>query len=508
MALTSGMEDALNLVSHRLSGIRWSNKDVALPVIFCLLGYSVLHYLNAGRRSKLSPPHVGHWIPWVGSAITMGKDPDTFLKRASEKLGPIFRVTAAGNTMTYVTSPELISAIYRDSKNFAFFPFRLELSERIFGMSHDSVHSLSMTEEYFTMHHDELSPRNSAFLLHRYIKQGHIHILDAINTFNGKTTPLLPFLHLAAYHSAAYAFFGYGLDVPKSYECFRKFDESTHLMIAGMPRILLPGPFRARDEGIKVFEEYLKTPLEDDCSPVIKRSREISQEAGWSLHDRAAVLFTEMWATQTNYLNSAYWIIALLLQHPETLISVKAEIEAARTAWQVTHPDEDPEHQNDWMLDGASFPLLTSAVQETLRYSSSIFSIRIVQEPVQLRNVCLEKGEKVLSITRAVHMDEEIHQNPEKFIADRYLGGSKLRYKNGKPVANHTMAFGGGVSMCEGRHFASGGLRIFAAFIFTYANIEIDPTSSERPEPMTSRMGGGILAPLGDLRVTITKRDF
>ena len=86
-----------------------------------------------------------------------------------------------------------------------------------------------------------------------------------------------------------------------------------------------------------------------------------------------------------------------------------------------------------------------------MRLSSSVFSIRLVEEPAELGGYYIPKGERVLCITRAVHIDEEVHERPLEFVADRYVAGKRKFMKNGRPVANHTMPFGGGISMCEGR---------------------------------------------------------
>ena len=73
------------------------------------------------------PPVVSYTIPWVGSALDLGKDPDAFLKRAmyveqlfpcldaeddppprlSAQYGDMFTVKAFGRSITYVTSPRV-----------------------------------------------------------------------------------------------------------------------------------------------------------------------------------------------------------------------------------------------------------------------------------------------------------------------------------------------------------------------------------------------------------------
>ena len=201
--------------------------------------------------------------------------------------------------MIYVTSPELISAVYRDSRvrrnlpgksynfniyhqRFVFSPIRLDISEKVFGMSNAACQSQEMKEDYFVMHHHELSPKKSVELHARYSRFAEKHIISAIDHYDGQTALLLPFIHQAAFNSAAYAFFGDSLDVKMAYEKFRGFDQNVHMVLAGMPKMLLPGPYRSRDEGIDMFEEYLhKAKPYDDCSPIMRRAIEISTESGW-----------------------------------------------------------------------------------------------------------------------------------------------------------------------------------------------------------------------------------
>ena len=93
---------------------------------------------------------------------------------------------------------------------------------------------------------------------------------------------------------------------------------------------------------------------------------------------------------------------------------------------------------------------MSSAIQETLRYTTSTMSPRRVTGPVTLGGYELRAGEKVVCVTRHVHTDDEIHPQASDFDIRRYLEAPRA-IKDGKVIANHTMPFGGGVSMCEGR---------------------------------------------------------
>jgi len=50
------------------------------PILLCSVACIAIYLYQNGGSGKRTPPHVGHWIPWFGSAISLGKDPDAFLK--------------------------------------------------------------------------------------------------------------------------------------------------------------------------------------------------------------------------------------------------------------------------------------------------------------------------------------------------------------------------------------------------------------------------------------------
>ena len=147
-------------------------------------------------------------------------------------------------------------------------------------------------------------------------------------------------------------------------------------------------------------------------------------------------------------------------------------------------------------------------------------------ETTELGGYTFNRGEEVVCSTRAVHLDPEVHERPNEYIPMRYMTAKKFM-KNGKPVANHTMPFGGGVSMCEGRytkfqvylgvstsltifsqrHFAQKELKALLVLLLMKYTIEVDPKSAERPIFLEERMGVGLMHPKGDIRVIIRRRE-
>ena len=124
------------LVVSNLLGITMSEDDIGpsvsaspgglvtqSPLSFALVLVGLYWIVKVLRPSDASrPPGAPYWIPWLGSALEMGKDPDGFFSNMTyvssfplvsstpnvynrRLLGPVFRVKALGQEMVYVTSP-------------------------------------------------------------------------------------------------------------------------------------------------------------------------------------------------------------------------------------------------------------------------------------------------------------------------------------------------------------------------------------------------------------------
>ena len=166
------------------------------------------------------------------------------------------------------------------------------------------------------------------------------------------------------------------------------------------------------------------------------------------------MLASDLWAMQANAIWAVYWFIISLLQHPSDYKRVLAEVQAAQDEWTCKHPDTPLTAASfpTFLTECAdSFPLITSGITETLRIYTSAFSSRRVTTPTEFAGYHFEVGDEIVCNTRSIHLDEEIHENPHEFVLERYLDPTKKRTKNGSNVPNHTVPWGGGVSMCDGR---------------------------------------------------------
>jgi len=148
--------------------------------------------------------------------------------------------------------------------------------------------------------------------------------------------------------------------------------------------------------------------------------------------------------------HAGYWLIVLNLQREEGLQPLVGEIDEAATAWKLRNPGQRIEDHLYEFVSTAELPLLTSTIQETLRYAASVMSIRQVTEPAEFGDYRFDRDDEIVCMTRSVHLDEEIHENAPEYDPRRYMKQKRFS-KHGKTVTNHSMPWGGGVSMCEGR---------------------------------------------------------
>ncbi|KAF9646730.1 cytochrome P450 [Thelephora ganbajun] len=462
----------------------WPNPELFFTGLAVLTIILQSFYEKRKRVSESRAPMVSHPIPWVGSALEIGRNPDTFFNRAQRKHGNVFAVKAFGRDITYVVSPPLISEIYRNPQSL--------------------IESDLLSKVLRPTLHRHLSPTGLGPTIKSYTTAVWNLLERESSRFAGVSTPLRDFVLPALYQSSAYAFFGRSCPVLESYQAFNDFDTDFHLSLADVPRIFL----RKSTEGLatmnRLFEKYFDGPHEG-ASEYVLESERVIRDQGYDSKAVGAYFVCFFFALMTNTPNLGYWMIVLNLKREEGIRSLVDEIDEAVTSWKHQNPGQEIEDHLYELVSTAELPLLTSTIQETLRYVTSAMSVRRVTEPVELGGYRFDKGDEIACMTRSVHLDEEIHENALEYNPRRYMDQKRFS-KNGKIVANHSMPWGGGVSMCAGRHFATRALKSFMVSLLIRYTLEVDSKSSERPTFMLERVGTGALHPRGDLRVIFHPR--
>ncbi|KAG9009781.1 Cholesterol 7-alpha-monooxygenase [Tulasnella sp. JGI-2019a] len=494
-------------------------EDISTTFFIPLAGVLAVLAFNAhfsGKQPKNRPPLVSYIVPWIGSAVSMGKDPDAFFKQAREKYGSIFAVQAAGTRQYFLTSAADIASVYKNSKSFVFVPIRLEFCAEVFGTSHAAVYGGS-TERIFELHHKVLAQNNVGMFTQALARHGMKIIASLKNNIGEKDsihTTLEAFVHPNVFEVQSAALFGPSFPAMSLYHTFLDFDKIWFpLMVAKLPGFLLKKGIAARDKITSTFHDHLDDTTEEyQAAEYSKVHTYPMTEANppWSQRDTASNFTGSFWAAQSNMTWAFYWLLALPLHEPTGLDPLVEELNEARAHWLRTNPSSnllgsvDEFHQ---FIAAANLPLLEAHLSETLRTTSSSFSIRkVVGDRAVLGGYEFQEGDTLVCNTRAVHQDESVYEDPSAFRPERFLqsegteGVTQVR----KPL----MAFGGGVSQCEGRHFAMRGAKILAALFLFHFDVRLDPSKPSKIEFDMSRIGLGVLHPKTPSHVIVKRRSW
>ncbi|KZO93292.1 cytochrome P450 [Calocera viscosa TUFC12733] len=457
------------------------------------------------RQPSGRPPVVRSWIPWIGSYWAMRTDFDAFVARARRRHGDCFGVHSLGKTMYYITSPEIISSIYKSPKEFALSPMQFEWMRNIFGLSGAAAaDAAAVGQQMFPLIHKALSPAyvnglGEAFAAAAASSLGAL--FEELHSRPGRTTvDLLPFVHSGVFDAATHALFGPSFPSSSLQPSFSTFDASVPALAMGLSSSLDMPFTRAREDLLRVFEQYIAGQGLGEASELIEGVVQVARSHAWSGRDTAVWLLALIWPLQANSPYAAYWLLVLMLRTPSGLRPLVEEIDAARGMWEKEHPAARFEESVVDFINEAPLPRLTSAIQETLRYATGSFSVRCVEAD----SVCLgkhefRKGDHLVCTVRSLHLSEDIFEDAHKFMPTRFID---RQYKQPS-----YLPFGGGISQCEGRFLALAQIRTFVVLLLSTFDIALAEPQAPEVKFREGQRGFGMIRPKGDLKVVLATRN-
>ncbi|KAG8932513.1 Cytochrome P450 7B1 [Tulasnella sp. 418] len=489
----------------------------ALAVAAAALLFGTLQLTKSSKNSN-APPVVSTWVPYLGSADAIDRDPDAFLAAAKKKHpGGVFGVKIAGKIYYYVTDVKYINTVYKQPKTFSISSMTFYWAKWVFDISDKALFGSNAYPEIGEHLHRTFAPKNISPLVESYASQLYsvIQGSDEIKPAAPGTsieTPLLEFINRIAFIATSRMLFGPTFDTSdEAIAIFDAFDSQVYKASNGYPPALMPS-FRKGREGIKkLFRKYMETPHQPGS--FVAESHEIGRDSGWDENDLATLMLGNLWPTMANIPFSAYWAICLSLQHPEGVQPLIDELDTAGAHFMDSHPElkgNYTDHLAAFLQSSPAIPLLSSTISETLRYTTDSYSMRdVIVDQAQLGPYTVKKGDTIVCVTRGVHMDKnEFGENAEEWIPKRFMRdapvGEDKKGVSGTETQFNWMPFGGGISMCSGRHFAQYHMKITITTLLKMFRFDVNHAKSKVKLGPTNR-GFGIRRPEGDLIVKVTR---
>lgn len=273
------------------------------------------------------------------------------------------------------------------------------------------------------------------------------------------------------------------------------------ILVGILPSITARKPIAARARVSNAFQKYYEAGGVEKASAYARLRYQAEIDHDVPLADIARYEVGGSIAILVNTSPTAFWTLLLFFSHPGLLADLRTEIDACTKTTKKS--DGSVIKSIDITTLKETCPLLLSSYQESLRYSSMGASVREVMEDTYLDQWLLKKGAMLQMPSRIIHQDASLWgSNVAEFDPRRFLPGEKDRHRN-----TCFRAFGGGKTLCPGRHFATNEvLAVVAMFI---ARLDMEPVGGEWKHPTTvnTNVAAVIMEPDNDIEVEIKTRE-
>ncbi|KAI9717487.1 MAG: hypothetical protein M1828_007187 [Chrysothrix sp. TS-e1954] len=470
------------------------------------------------------PPPAPSSIPFVGHVAGLMRNKFNYYVQLRERVrAPIFTVTMPGQKMYIVTTPELVQSVQKQPKVLAFPPIEAKFATNVCDITKETQEILAknvngedgdwgLSMDSYSEMRAALSPGVGLDQMNRVmIKELAAGLDDLLPKSQSMTrVNLVEWLRRAVTLATTNSV--YGPDNPfKKDEVFQGFwafeSELMAIVIGIMPSIVARKGVAGRQKVSKAFETYLKNGGHRRGSVLMQNRYHAAAKNGVSVEDIARFEVGGSIAVLVNTTPASFWMLFFVNFHPGLLDEIREEIAKIMTSNTPTGDKGITTRSLDITGLKTQCPLLTSTFQEVLRYRSMGTSVREVMEDTTLEGQwLLKKGAMVQMPSRIMHQDSTIwgedadELKPRRFLKDEASKTGALRR------ARAFRAFGGGSTLCPGRHFATNEvLAVVAMFIMKF---DMRPLEGEWRVPTTenTNVAAVLMEPDTDIPVEISHR--
>ncbi|KAK6344257.1 hypothetical protein TWF696_007899 [Orbilia brochopaga] len=510
-----------------------------LPLVYTF----TVSTLNDGKPTKDGePPVPPYWLPFVRHAFDLAAGEEKMLekyRKVDGKPGLPRTIYAFGQKIYLLTDPAAISLMYRKSKTLVFDPLIEHALIQMFGGTPSAFRALAPglpgvdqtgleeKPEWCKLVHGmylrELNPKTPSL-----DNMTRIFVRELNNELE-KHMPLekdfvevdlFTWVKKIMFPASGRALYGTKLRLTDELAKNFWFWDSAFLQLFKMyPDFMIPGVRAARqvviDELIRwrmevkdmrdkvpddvLWEENFGTRLVKER---VKLTEQVLDEDDHQAH--ASIHLSLLWGLEANALPTASWLMGFALTTPGVLERMREELKTCKEA--PTPGSSLPAFDVEKL---SKLPYLNAVWQETLRLGTSSMSPRMVLEDTEINGYMFKKGGMIQGLNPLAQIEEAYwgkdvnNFNPDRWLPypdeDAAAAARRIREHQAK-----LRPFGGGLSICPGRHFAS--QEILATVAVMTVGLEWETVEGSRlPEVNRAYFGAGGLPPKGDIRLRVRR---
>jgi len=474
-----------------------------------ILAYILLNYLrNIRRRNKLLasygpniciPPHHHSYVPFLGSAVEMGKGIRLFIDKYSTKFGePLFTANIAGKHSLFIGDSDHLTMIYTHSRQVDGFALQKQFTRNVLGITSASD-ELAMfgsdSKAAIKQYHKYLFTDEE---LNKTVKTAQ----DIFNTLlpqltNNKSTDgwyrhdLYRLVRTCIFEASVEPFLSKYIATQENSELFSSFDAGVPLMFGNAPSFLTKDATSARNTLLKRISD---SKFIDQGSELIKDRQNLNLPDNVYQRTALGLLF----ASVGNSIPSVFWCLYHILSDPVAYDSIQNEVDGIIEKKKQTG-------EGDMLVlsleELQGMKLLSSTFSESLRLYHGAFTVREATDNFVYdtkkkgqHKYLIEKGTRIMAFQSTLHHNSELFDEPETFQYDRFV--HKNTDKDIRP-------FGGGSRLCPGRKFIRFEVQAFISMLMVNFDMRIVDGES-KPDINYAMQGVGVSQP--DRKVMIEIR--
>ncbi|KAI1842896.1 hypothetical protein JX266_010914 [Neoarthrinium moseri] len=267
------------------------------------------------------------------------------------------------------------------------------------------------------------------------------------------------------------------------------------LVTGFLPSLVAREALKARRIITEAFVKYFAENSLEEASVYARNRYQYPSSLGVPVEDIAKMETGGSIGLISNTMPATFWTLYHIFSDPAVLEDCHEEVKKAVR-------ERGGENYLDLAYVKSCCPLLVSTMQEAFRVHSIGMSVRAVVEDHLLGGeYLLKKGSTVLIPSTVQHNSSTAWgKNANDFYHKRFLKKPKTKHN---PVAFR--AFGGGSTLCPGRHFATTEILAFASIILL--RFDIKPVKGPWDTKLYKETNAAFRIPNHDIDVELFLRD-